>query len=262
MSTKGIYKWFVLLIGVLLVGCSAVTTPQAASLPTSTSSPASTTTPSQPAATAAVTSTTAADPAVATATPAAGAQASASLPAGEIQFNLVAANSSVDYRVREQLARLNFPTDAVGKTNAVSGSVVFKQDGTIDQAASKITVDVSTLKSDSSMRDGYVARAILQSSQYQYVTFVPTSVTGLPWPLPQSGNVSFKVTGNLTIRNVTKPVTWDVKGSIQNGIATGTATTSFKFEDFNLNQPRVPVVLNVVDNITLEATLSFQPASK
>jgi polyisoprenoid-binding protein YceI len=111
------------------------------------------------------------------------------------------------------------------------------------------------------MRDNFVRRNVLQTSQYPDATFVPTQVSGLAWPLPQSGPVTFKLTGDLTIRDVTKPVTWDVSGNIQNGQnaqASGLATTSFKFEDFNLQQPQVPVVLSIVDNITLEVDVALQ----
>ena len=69
------------------------------------------------------------------------------------------------------------------------------------------------------------------------------------------------MTGDLTVRDVTKPVTWDVTGTIENGQATGTATTSFTFSEFNLTQPRVPVVLSVEDNIKLEVDLTLQPAN-
>jgi polyisoprenoid-binding protein YceI len=200
----------------------------------------------------------------ATSTPASGSTAtqSPSLPAGEILFNLVADKSSADYRVREQLARLALPSDAVGKTSQISGSVVVKPDGTIDSSLSKFTVDLSTLASDSGMRDGFVGRSILQTGQYPTAVFVPTKVTGLAWPLPQSGQLSFKVTGDLTVKDVTKPVTWDVTGSIKNGVASGTAATTFTFEDFNLNQPSVPVVLSIQDHITLEVTLALQQASQ
>jgi len=101
---------------------------------------------------------------------------------------------------------------------------------------------------------------VLNTDQYPSAVFVPSEVSGLPSPLPQSGDVSFKLTGNLTIKDVTKPVTWDVKGSVSNGKATGTATTTFKFEDFNLTQPKVPVVLSIEDHITLEADVTLQPA--
>jgi polyisoprenoid-binding protein YceI len=179
--------------------------------------------------------------------------APASAPTGEIEFALVADKSQAMYKVREQLARLNLPSDAVGKTSSISGSIFIQPDGSVDSTKSKFTVDLSTLQTDQAMRDNFVRRNVLQTDQYPQAVFVPTQITDLPTPLPQSGNVTFKVTGNLTIRDVTKPVTWDVTGSIQNGEATGTATTSFTFEDFNLTQPRVPVVLSVEDTINLEA---------
>jgi polyisoprenoid-binding protein YceI len=170
-------------------------------------------------------------------------------------------NSEARYRVREQLVKNDLPNDAVGRTKNISGSITIKPDGTIDTASSKIVVDVSSLQTDQNMRDNFVRRNVLQTSQYPQVTFVPTQVSGLTWPLPQSGPVTFKLTGDLTIRDVTKPVTWEVKGNIQNGEnaqASGTATTSFKFEDFNIQQPQVPVVLSIVDNITLEVDVALQ----
>jgi protocatechuate 3,4-dioxygenase beta subunit len=110
------------------------------------------------------------------------------------------------------------------------------------------------------MRDGFIGRTVLHTSQYPDAVFVPTQVSGLPSPLPTSGSVSFKLTGNLTVQDVTKPVTWDVTGTVLDGgnQAKGTATTSFTFEDFNLNQPKVPLVLSIVDHITLEVDVTLQ----
>ncbi len=176
---------------------------------------------------------------------------------GGLVIKMDSQNSEARYRVREQLANVSLPTDAIGRTKQVSGSVTIKPDGTIDTANSKFVVDLSTLESDRSMRDNFLRRSVLQTTQYPEATFVPKQVTGLSWPLPKSGTVSFKLTGDLTIRDVTKPVTWDVTGTIQNGQASGLAKTSFKFEDFNLNQPRVPVVLSIVDNITLEVDVAL-----
>ena len=41
---------------------------------------------------------------------------------------------------------------------------------------------------------------------------------------------------------------------------TGTATTSFTFEDYNIPQPHVSVVLSIVDKITLELDFHFVKA--
>jgi polyisoprenoid-binding protein YceI len=183
-------------------------------------------------------------------------------PAAEGQalvFTVVTEKSQANYRLTEQLANRDLPNDAVGVTKQISGMIVYKADGTIDSAQSKITVDLTDLKSDANMRDNYVRRNILQIDQYPSVVFVPTSVEGLSWPLPESGQVSFVVKGNLTIRDVTKPVQWDVTGEIANGEATGQARTEFQFADFNLTQPSVPIVLSLEDKIILEATIVMSP---
>jgi len=200
---------------------------------------------------------TATAPASPTAT--SGASSAGSSAGGtSIKFVLVASKSEASYSVREQLARLNFPSDAVGKTSNISGSITISPNGKIDSANSKFTVDLSSLQTDESMRDNFVRRNVLQTDQFPDAVFVPTQISGLPATIPQSGSVTFQVTGNLTIRDVTKPVTWDVTGSIANGEATGTAATSFTFEDFNLTQPHVSVVLSVVDKITLTVKVDLQ----
>ncbi|MCL4562444.1 MAG: YceI family protein [Chloroflexi bacterium] len=175
-----------------------------------------------------------------------------------ITYSVVAGQTTALYRVREQLANVAFPTDAIGKTQQVSGSITISSTGAIVPAQSKIVVNLTNLQSDQAMRDNYVSRAVLQTDQYPEAVFNPTQITGLTWPLPQTGKVSFQLTGNLTIRNVTKPVTWTVTGNVQGNQATGVATTTFTFEDFSLTRPQVPVVLSVQDHITLELDLTLE----
>jgi polyisoprenoid-binding protein YceI len=87
---------------------------------------------------------------------------------------------------------------------------------------------------------------------------VPTQATGIPAELPESGEVSFQLTGDLTIRDVTREVVWDVTGNLEGDVLTGQAATSFTFEDFNLTQPRVSMVLSVEDTIRLEMDFTMQ----
>lgn len=177
-----------------------------------------------------------------------------------IRYVLVSEKSEARYRVREQLANLSLPNDAIGSTRQFTGTMTVKPDGSVVSSESRFIVNLGTLQSDQSRRDNYLRQNVLQTDQYPTAVFVPTQVTGLPSPLPQSGPVSFKLTGDLTIRNVTKPVTWDVTGQVQGDQVTGQATTSFKFDYFGLTQPRVPVVLSVEDNIKLELDVTLQRA--
>ena len=170
-----------------------------------------------------------------------------------IRLNLAADGTQARYRVREQLASLSFPSDAIGKTSAVTGSLAINSNGTLVPELSKFVVDVTGLVSDKGQRDRFVQRNLLETSQYPTIEFDPSSVVGLASPLPTSGAVSFQLTGQLTVHGVTKPAAWAVTGQIlSNHEMTGTASTSFKFEDYNIQQPSVPVVLSFVDQITLE----------
>jgi polyisoprenoid-binding protein YceI len=155
------------------------------------------------------------------------------------------------YRVREQLMHHDLPNDAVGKTTAVTGSIAIAPGGEVDTAASKITIDVTSLRSDQERRDGYVARRTLETAQYPTVDFVPTAVTGVRLPL-SSAEQSFDVTGNLTVHGVTRPTTWHVTAKSSGDDITGTGWTKFTFADVQLAQPRVPILLSVADTIRLE----------
>ncbi len=178
-----------------------------------------------------------------------------------IRLVAVPGKSEARYRVREQLANIALPSDAIGKTNAISGAIIGKTDGTIVSSDSKFVVDLSTLQSDRSQRDNFLKRSVLQTDKYPNATFVPTKVEGLPLNIPPASNVSFKLTGDLTIRDVTKPVTWDVTCQSQGNQGTCHASTSFTFEDFNITQPSVPVVLSIQNHITLETDVDLQPAN-
>ena len=216
-----------MLIAGLLTACSSGSPPPA---PTSTSAP--TTTPN--------------------------AQGTPASSADTLRFELATEGNEARYRVREQLASLAFPSDAVGVTSAVTGALVLNADGTVVSDESKFVVDITGLTSDRSMRDRYLQSNILQTRTYPTVEFVPRQVIGLSSPLPTSGDVTFQLVGDLTVMGSTRSITWEVTGTTTDGRElTGTATTHFTFEDFGLNQPRVPTVLSVQDNIQLELDFHF-----
>ena len=173
-------------------------------------------------------------------------------------FAIVAEASEARYRVTEQLAGRSLPNDAVGVTKAVSGAIVLGPDGAVVPAASKVTVDLSKLESESGQRDNFVKRNTLQVSRFPNAEFVPTRIEGLPQPLPSSVEVRFKMTGDLTVRGVTKPVTWDVVAQASGQQVSGTATTTVTFQEFGMTPPKVGPVLGVEDELTLEMDFRAQ----
>lgn len=169
-----------------------------------------------------------------------------------VRLTVAPEGNEARYRVREQLVNFDLPNDAVGATRGITGQLVFDTDGGVVVEASKFVIDVTTLKSDKERRDGYLQRRTLETEQYPTVTIVPTALRDLPWPLPTAGTFAFELNGDVTIKNVTRSVRWQVNATVQDGVFTGTATTSFPFEAFDLTQPKVSVVLSVENEIRLE----------
>ncbi|MEP6905043.1 MAG: YceI family protein, partial [Gemmatimonadales bacterium] len=197
-----------------------------------------------------------------------GARTSMSMPATKgvssvagLHLTVAPAGNEVRYRIREQLANIDLPNDAIGRTGEITGGIGVTTDGRIIPAESKFTINVAKLTSDRSMRDNYVRRRLLETDQFPTVEFTPTSMRGLPKTLPTTGAHTFEMLGNLTVHGITKPTWWSVTAELKNGQVTGSASTLFTFSDFNLPQPRVPVVLSVNDTIRLEYDFALIPKS-
>ena len=153
--------------------------------------------------------------------------------------------------VEEVLASQGFKV-ATGETSEVVGRIVFDADGAIVPDESSIVIQAGTLKTDNDRRDRYVREQTLQTANYPEIIFRPTSAEGLPSPLSEAGGeVEFTLSGDLTIRDQTRPVTWDVTAEFGDSI-TGLAVIDINFEQFGMDKPRVAVVVSVGDTIRLE----------
>jgi polyisoprenoid-binding protein YceI len=84
-----------------------------------------------------------------------------------------------------------------------------------------ITVDVTAIRSGlpghDNARDGF-----LDTERYPRVTFVPRRLEGLPdGPLVEGQELQFKIVGDLTVRTVTREVTFDATGRVAGDTFTG-----------------------------------------
>lgn len=177
-----------------------------------------------------------------------------------IRYVTASVGNAARYRIREQLVGLDLPNDAVGETLGVTGVIAADAKGNVIASESRFVVDVTALKSDKERRDGFVRRRVLETDANPTVTFVPTAVKGLTLPLPRSGRQSFEMIGDLTVKRKTRQALWKVDAQFRPDRITGTASTSFTFADYGIDQPRVPVVLSVDETIKLELDFTLVPA--
>lgn len=168
------------------------------------------------------------------------------------------AGSSATYRVTEQFAGINFPSDAVGTSQTVTGTITLNPDGSIAPGA-KLTIDLRDLKSDQDMRDNFVRTRTLQTDKYQFAEFVPTKITGVPTMIPFQGQTGFELIGNMTVHGVTKEVKFQGIATFnRDGTIAGRAKTSFNFDTFGLTKPTLARLMSVDDKIDLEIAFRFK----
>ncbi len=182
-------------------------------------------------------------------------------PGAVLRYSVVAERSEARYRVREQLAGVSFPNDAVGTTSVIEGRITLDAQGRVVADDSRFSVDLRGLKSDEARRDNYIRRNTLETDRYPTVVFVPTEVRGLPVPLPRTGTVPFELVGDLTVRDTTRRITWQATATFSDQEVGVQAKTAFRFGDFGLRTPRVSVVLSVEDDIRLETDLLLRRSS-
>ena len=168
----------------------------------------------------------------------------------------VAAGSLAGYRVREKLAFLPAQSDAVGRTSAITGTAGLTQSGhTVTVNTAAYTVDVSTLKSDESMRDQHIRTIGLQSDEFPTATFKLTKPVVLPASAFSGGVVTAPVTGVFTIHGTARQVTLPVQFQLSGAGIQAVGSLTFPWAEFGMTAPSVGGFVSVTGMATMEFDL-------
>jgi polyisoprenoid-binding protein YceI len=147
----------------------------------------------------------------------------------------------------------------VGVTTDISGSVEIDTSNPAGSKVGTITVDISKLKSDSGSRDNTIRGRFLESTRFPTATFTSTAIEGLPSTYTEGQQISFKVTGDLTVHEITKPVTFDVTATLSSGSLTGTATATILMSDFGIGPIKMAGILGTEDEVKLTFNFVARP---
>lgn len=145
------------------------------------------------------------------------------------------------------------PKTVVGTTSQVAGQISIDPNDVSSTRVGTIRINVRTFQTDSSQRDRAIQNRILETSSYEFITFTPREITGLPGDPAIGRTYNLKITGDLKIKDVSREVTFDVtvKPESQSRL-TGKATATIKYADWGISIPQVPFVANVSDEVRLE----------
>ncbi len=195
-------------------------------------------------------STTSTTPQATTATTTGGV--CATVPAGSQPYTIVANQSYASYEVQEQFLSKPLPNEAIGKTSSIQGGLALQSQGTPTITALKVAVNLQTLTSDSSRRDDAIRGNWLQSNTYPLATFVvKTPQAATTGTYTNGQQVTFKLSGNMTVHNTTHPETFTVQGKLDGKTITGIAKSLVYMKDFGFSAPSILGLLTVKDGLTV-----------
>lgn len=185
-----------------------------------------------------------------TAEPTAAAEAGAQ-SGDTVTFQISQEESEARFVIDEVLN--NAPKTVVGTTSQVAGEIAIDPANPDLTRIGVIQISARDLTTDSEFRNRAIKNSILNTDEYELITFTPSAVIGLPDTASVGESYTFQIVGDLTIRGVTKPVTFEVTATAASDQRLeGTATAAIDYADFGISIPQVPQVASVAEQVRLE----------
>jgi polyisoprenoid-binding protein YceI len=166
-------------------------------------------------------------------------------------------SSYVGYRVKEQLAFLDSPNEAVGRSNAVTGTMEVAGD-TVE--AVRVEADLTQLTSDETRRDNAIRERGLESARYPTATLELAEPIRLATAPVQGQEVRGQGRGRLTVHGVTREVDLDLQGRWTGETIQVVGQLPVMMSDYQIEPPRFGPVVSIEDSLAVDFNLVFERA--
>lgn len=168
-------------------------------------------------------------------------------------FVIDPAGSTARFEIDEVLN--GSPQRVIGVTDEVVGQVRVDVSDLTQIELSEIIVNARTLTTGSERRDRAIRGPVILNSgsdEHELITLEVTSVDDLGGSAEVGDTVEFTIIGDLTIKGVTQPVTFDatVTRSGEDTIE-GSATAQVTRDMFDIGIPSVPQVADVTNEVII-----------
>ncbi|MCA9902954.1 MAG: YceI family protein [Anaerolineae bacterium] len=167
-------------------------------------------------------------------------------------FRISQDESEVRFLIDEILA--GNPNTVVAATNSVAGDIIIDMTNPTQSQVGQIAINARTFLTDNEFRDDSIRGRILQTNDYEFITFAPIALQGLPdAPVTPGETIEFQIVGDLTVKDVTLPITFDASVTlVDNGRIEGTARAQTRYPDFGITIRTPPIVSGVSEDLILE----------
>ncbi len=168
----------------------------------------------------------------------------------------IGSGSAAGYRVRELFVGGLAKVDAVGRSEAVTGTVVLGRNGSTLQLQSvNATVDMTKLVSDESRRDGRMRTTGIETDKFPTATFVSSAVVPLDADSESGKPVKATVAGKLTLHGVTRDVQIPVDAQLRSGTLEIVGRLAINLKDYAIDPPEIADFVKADDDGAFEFKL-------
>lgn len=191
----------------------------------------------------------------------------ATIDDGSRWFEILTEESMASYIVQEEffsgaLAKLGIEAgnqEITGSTQEISGELRIRlEEDRSEFISGQFTVDISQLATDREQRDEWIRDNALESNRYPIAVFTATAVEGAPALYTEGEETTFQLLGDLSVRDVTLPVAFDVTATLEGDMLNAVATTALKITDFGFDPPSFANTLTVADDFVIRVEIVAQ----
>lgn len=180
---------------------------------------------------------------------------------GETVYRIDPTHSALGYQVEEKLLGQGVHK-AKGTTNGIAGDIALNAANPSASRVGPIVANVEELHSDNGLRDARIRQDYLSSHDFPLASLSVTRLDGLPATVVDGHTYHFTLATELTVKKITKPVTWDADASVANGKLTANATTHVKLSMWDAGPINLAGLVSTSDDATLTMHLSALDPSK
>jgi polyisoprenoid-binding protein YceI len=171
--------------------------------------------------------------------------------AGSTVYEIDASRSEARFTIGEVLRGSD--KTVVGVSSNLAGQIAFDLSNLAATQVGEILINARDFATDNDFRNRAIANKILLTNSYEFITFIPKELVGLPDSVTVGETYDFQIVGDLTIIGETQEVTFDATVTpISETELEGLASTTVMYADFGVTVPLSQAVTAVEDDVLLE----------
>lgn len=177
--------------------------------------------------------------------------------ADDERLYVIGEGSTASYRIGERLAGAE--STAVGSTDQIAGNIALNLNDPSLSRLGEMVVNIESLTSDSDLRDKRIRLDHLESQEHPLAVFVAETLSGLPNELVDGTSTGMTVTGELTVKEISAPVTFSGTVALVEDVLVADLSAEVLLSTYDAGPISIAGLVTTDDEAVIELHLEARP---